>query len=137
MNGYQNYLDNEVLGADPVKLVALLYEGAIESTIAARRSLRAGDIAGRSRMISKATLILNELALNLDHTHGGEFSRRLAELYDYMIRRLNSANSEQTEAPLEEVERLLLTILGAWKECNASLQTTGYVEEYAPLSLSA
>lgn len=137
MSGYQSYLENEVMGADPVKLVTLLYQGAIEATVGARDSLRSGDIAGRSKMISKATLILNELALNLDHAKGGEFSRMLAELYDYMIRRLNEANFEQTEAPLKEVEGLLGTVLDAWKECSATARTGVYAEEYVPLSLSA
>ena len=142
-NAYANSLDDEILAADPVKLVRLLYEGALESVEAARKCVFAGDIAGRSRNISKAVAILNELALNLDHNQGGEISRSLAELYEYMIRQLNEANFQQAEAPIAEVAGLLRTLEEAWRQCEVSRPNTvpavyaASPEEYTPLSLTA
>ncbi len=111
---YDNYLETEILNADPVKLVRMLYRAATEAVTAARRHLRAGAIRERSREISKASAILNELAQSLDHKQGGDISRNLAELYAYMQQRLIEANRQQTDPPLAEVESLLSTLLAAW-----------------------
>ena len=110
----ENYLESEVLAASPVGLIRLLYRGARDAVRAGRACLHARDIAGRSRQITKASRIVAELAVSLDHAKGGEISRGLAELYDYMQRRLNDANFQQIEAPLVEVEGLLSTMLEAW-----------------------
>ena len=60
---YSNrYLETEVFSADPVKLVCMLYRGAIEATVAARRHLKAGEIRERSRQIMRALTILQELS---------------------------------------------------------------------------
>ena len=48
---YDNYLESEVLSADPVKLVTILYRAALESLGTARRCLYDGDIAGRVKAI--------------------------------------------------------------------------------------
>jgi flagellar protein FliS len=116
---YQNYFESEVLSADPVRLVQMLYRGAIEAIARARRCLAEGDIRGRSRAITQAFRILVELGSSLDRSRGGEVSRNLAELYDYMQRRLIQANATQTDAPLEETERLLATLEEAWIRCPA------------------
>src|SRR5258708_6161902 len=99
-NGYLNYLENEVLTADPVKLIQLLYRGALDATSDARRCLAMQDIRGRSEALTKAMLILAELAHSLNHEKGGEMSRNLAGLYDYIQRLLLQSNSEQSEPPL-------------------------------------
>jgi len=113
------YREAEILGADSLKLVQMLYPGAIDSIGAARRHLQAGNIAGRSRAIMRAWNIVNELRQSLNHSVGGEISRNLGGLYAYMQRRLLEANSKQIEAPLAEVERLLSTLLGAWEQAAA------------------
>lgn len=114
---FSNYLETEVMSADPLKLVVLLYRGAIEAVRHAQILLSSGDIAGRSARIGKAVDIIHELFRSLDHARGGAVSRQLMDLYDYMIRRLIEANTTQTAAPLVEVESLLSTLAEAWREC--------------------
>jgi len=113
---YEEYLDSEVLTAEPIKLVQLMYRGALDAIGGARKALAAGDIPTRSRLITKASAILNELALSLDHSVSPELCRNLVELYDYMLRRLIEANTKQIEPPLIEVERLLGDVLTAWQQ---------------------
>ncbi len=55
------YLENEVLSADPIGLVQLLYAGAIDAIRKARVFLREGDVHGRSATITKAMQIILEL----------------------------------------------------------------------------
>lgn len=118
------YVEQEILQAGPVKLVQLLYRGAVQAVAAARVHVQARDIAARSRQITKASEILSELTLSLDRQRGGEIAIQLAELYDYMQRRLQDANFRQVEEPLVEVEVLLTTLLEAWEQCDPSLATS-------------
>jgi flagellar protein FliS len=113
-NAHDAYLESKVLSADPVELIRMLYQACTSAVREARQHLANGEIRGRSRSITKARNILAELTIALDHKRGGEISRRLAELYDYMMRRLNQANFEQSEAPLAEVLGLLATLTEAW-----------------------
>lgn len=131
---YESYLENEVLTADPLKLVQLLYRGALETIGNARRYLASGDIQSRSKAIAKALNILNELVQSLDHAKGGELSRNLLRLYDYAQGLLIDANARQTDDPLAEAERLLSTLFEAWLQCDpatpaaatSGCRTTGY-----------
>jgi len=111
---YALYLEDRVLSADPMELVRLLYQGCIDALSEARQRLADGDIAGRSRAISKAYEILLELATSLDQRRGGEIGERLLSLYDYMRRRLIEANSRQEDAPLAEALGILETLGEAW-----------------------
>jgi flagellar protein FliS len=115
-NAYSNfdrYLETEVFGADPIKLVCMLYRGAIEATVAARRHLKAGEIRERSNQIMRASAILRELSHSLDPQY--EISRPLRDLYAYMQTQLLTANGKQIDAPIAEVEQLLSTLLDGWK----------------------
>jgi len=112
---HDRYLEAEVLGADPLKLVWLLYRGGIEAVRTARRHLAQGAIRERSRQINKAWEILLELAGSLNREQGGEISERLAGLYSYMQGRLIEANTRQADAPLQEVEALLVSLSEAWQ----------------------
>jgi len=119
-NPYQQYVNDDILTADPMKLVELLYRGALEAVADARTKLALGDVKGRSGAITKAIQILTELAVSLDHERGGELSTRLAALYDYAQRRLIAANFEQVDGPLAEVEGILQTLADAWVSIEAS-----------------
>jgi flagellar secretion chaperone FliS len=140
-NGYQDCLEHEILTADPVRLIQLLYRGAVDSIALARRHLKLGDIRARSRAISRAMAIVTELSLSLNHTAGGELSRNLAELYAYAQKLLIQANREQSDPPLEEAERLLSTLLDAWQGCmvperqvGESGTSAGQATRYEPVS---
>lgn len=118
LNAHQRYIEDEVLTADPLRLVRLLYRAAVEAVAGARRHLHNGEIRPRSRAITKAVEILAELSSSLDHENAGDLSFQLARLYDYMQRRLIEANASQSDAPLAEVEYLLSSLEDAWRQCS-------------------
>jgi flagellar protein FliS len=133
---YETYLEAEVLGADPVTLVHMLYRGAIEAVGKARRYLAAGEIRERSRQVTKAWEIIQELTTSLNREKGGEISRRLEQLYGYIQARLLEGNTRQADTPLAEAERLLTTLCEAWQETKPDMALSPVVVsgEYAPLS---
>ena len=116
-NGYQTYLENEILSASPMRLVELMYRTALDSIAAARRAIRAGDIHARSRAITKAMRIVTELSRCLNREAGGELGENLARIYGYVIRLFIESNAKQAEGPLAEAERLLSTLADAWSQC--------------------
>jgi flagellar secretion chaperone FliS len=113
-NAHDVYLESRILSADPTELVRMLYQAATGAVRDARYHLAAGDILARTRSITAACEIVIELAGSLDHVRGGEISRRLAELYDYMNRRLIEAHFQQSDGPLAEVLGLLSTLAEGW-----------------------
>ena len=111
----ESYLESRIMSADPLELVSLLYQGALDSVSDARKYLADGDIPARSKAISKVTEILTELEASLNHQAGGSISRALADLYQYMRLRLLEANIRRDDGMLGEVQSLLATMAEAWK----------------------
>jgi flagellar protein FliS len=111
------YRDNEILMADPVELVRILYRAAIGAVSAARRHVRDGRVRERSVQITRAGEIINELLVSVDRERGGDIAAQLVELYDYMQRLLQDANFRQVEQPLAELEGLMRTLLEGWEQC--------------------
>lgn len=134
---HDHYLEYEVLSADPVKLVRMLYRAAVEAVSAARAHLRKGAVRERSRQITRAMRIMHELLRSLDRESGGEIAASLAGLYAYMTERLIRANAQQIDAPLAEVERLLATLLDGWSSIPDHAPAAENVPgEYEPVNCS-
>jgi flagellar protein FliS len=114
------YEENRILSASPLGLVRILYTAGTRAVQNARQHLRAGDIAARSREITKVQEILLELGSSLDASKAPELSERLFALYDYMQARLIEANTEQKDGPLAIVDSLLRTLQDAWSQVEQS-----------------
>lgn len=115
-SAHDAYLEARVLAADPIELVWILYRVAIDRVRETRDHLERGDVAARAKSMSVASQAIAELTSSLDHQAGGEMSRRLASIYDYMQGRLVDANYHQRVEPLNEVLGLLSTLLEAWQQ---------------------
>ena len=127
-NPYAAHLDVSILTAEPIELVRILYRTALDSVSAARAHLAAGEIKERSQAISKAVSIIHELALSLNPDIEPNLAGTLAELYDYMQRRLLAANFEQSDAPLAEVMGLLETMTDALYKANPDAAEVAAIE---------
>jgi flagellar protein FliS len=114
MIGNAAYLESRILSADPIELIAILYEHAVLSVRDARECLAKRDVAGRAAKIAKAIAITGELESSLDHSVGGEIPMNLARLYQYIRERLTTANIMKEDAPLADVEGLLNTLAEGW-----------------------
>ncbi|WP_341675070.1 flagellar export chaperone FliS [Niveibacterium sp. SC-1] len=112
-------VETDVATASPVKLVIMLYDGAILALASARAAIEQGDIPTRGQKISKAIEIISDgLQSSLDHNAGGELADRLAALYDYMNSRLFYANANANTAAIDEVVALLTELKSAWEGIN-------------------
>jgi flagellar secretion chaperone FliS len=110
------YREVAVKTANPLQLVVMMYDAAICSLQEAKEQVRRRNIAGRSQSINKCISIISELQSCLNLKQGGEIATSLDRLYDYMKRRMFTANVEQSIEPLEEIESLLENLRSAWSE---------------------
>jgi flagellar protein FliS len=135
MKGSAAYLESHVLSADPLELICLLYQHAIDQAQQARRYLASGEIPERCQAISKAIAAVGELNSSLDHRAGGAISSNLAQLYCYMTLRLMEANLRRDDQSLAEVESLLEILASGWKETRARQAAGSHVP--APVAVEA
>jgi flagellar protein FliS len=103
-----------VAASDPHRLIVMLMDGALERISTARGCMERKETAEKARLINRAVSIIGELRNSLDLSKGGQIAANLAELYDYMCRRLLLATTENKPEMLDEVSTLLHEIRGAW-----------------------
>lgn len=116
INAYKNVsVESSVIGADPHKLIAMLYQGALLEIASAKNGILRKETAAKGKSISRAIAIIGEgLNASLDKNVGGEMAKSLSSLYDYMVIRLVAANLKNDISILDEVARLLTELKGAW-----------------------
>lgn len=133
MQRIQAYKQTEVNTADSVRVVSLLFDGAVNFLRMSREKLKNGDIAGKGLFIGKTTAIVGELASSLNMEAGGEVARNLERLYDYVQDRLVQANLKNDLKAYEDAERVLDTLRGAWKEMEQNRTEEAIKTSAAPM----
>ena len=138
---YDQYLEQSILTASPIELIRTLYRIILQSVRDAGNCLDNGDIEGRGKAVTKATDGIVELLTSLNHQEGGAISENLAELYGYMASRLLQGHMDQSRAPFDEVEKLVLTLLDAWECLDVAPPATDSMygavpDAYTPVSAS-
>ena len=114
-------IETGVTSASPHKLIVMLFDGAMVAVSAAVLHMKAGNIPAKGAAISKAIMIIDSgLRAALDKKAGGEIAEGLDALYEYMGARLLQANLKNQVDILEEVQRLLGELRGAWNAIGAT-----------------
>lgn len=109
-------LETGVVASSPHKLIVMLFDGALTAIRNAGVHMQAREIEKKGNAISKAIMIVeNGLRASLDKEAGGQIAVQLDQLYDYIGRRLLTANLTNDQAILDEVHKLLTDLKGAWE----------------------
>jgi flagellar protein FliS len=114
--GANHYKQMAIKTANRGQLLLMLYEAAIQNVKKASLAIDKKDMAAKGMAIGKAHDIVNELMNTLDFEVGGEIARDLERLYNFMAEHLVKANIENSKDSLHTVQKLLETLLGAWRE---------------------
>ncbi|OMG56826.1 flagellar export chaperone FliS [Azonexus hydrophilus] len=110
-------IESDVRGADPHRLITLLFDGAESALVKAQAQILEKDYEGKSHSLNKAIeIILDGLSSSLDVEQGGELAQNLRALYGYMASRLIHANIHLDSEAVAEVQKLLGEISEAWKQ---------------------
>ena len=116
MNNLMNYQKVQVTTADRLKLVVMLYDGAISYLKNAIKYLEENDMAGKGIYISKAQDIIDELNNSLNLNEGGEIASTLRKIYNFLYFYLVKANLKKDVKMIQEVIDILSTLREAWDE---------------------
>lgn len=103
-----------VAAADPHRLIMMLMDGALDRIAKARGCMTRGETGEKAQLLNRTVSIIGELRASLDTKSEGSIAANLAELYDYMCRRLLKATTENRVEMLDEVSGLLHQIREAW-----------------------
>src|SRR4051812_22271658 len=96
-------LETGVVASSPHKLVVMLFDGALVAVRDGLAHMKSGQIANKGMAISKAIMIVESgLRASLDKEAGGQIAHSLDALYDYIGRRLLTANLTNQPEVLEE-----------------------------------
>jgi flagellar protein FliS len=110
-------IESDVKGADPHRLIVLLFDGAESALSKAQVQIQEKDLEGKSHSLNKAIeIILDGLSSSLDVEQGGELAHNLRALYGYMATRLIHANIHMDTSAVSEVQKLLGELSDAWKQ---------------------
>lgn len=137
MNPGLSYREAAVRGANPVRLVILLYDQAIEDLRQALAAQLHGDIERRTREIDHAILVIGHLQATLDKELGGEVAANLDRFYDRMRHALVQAQCQQSAAALEKCISDLMIVRDAWDQIDRGTAAAAAVPETLPQPESA
>ena len=100
--------------ASPHRLVQMLMEGGLDRIAQAKGAMERKDIPNKGVLIGKAIGIIGGLLEGLDLDKQSESVGELANLYEYMMKRLTEANAKTDPKILDEVADLLRTVKDGW-----------------------
>ena len=112
----QTSVHSGVMDASPHRLIQMLLDGALSRILSAKGSLKQNNIAQKGERIGSAISIVEGLKASLDFNQGGEISKNLDALYEYITSILLQANIKNDAALLDEAGKLLSEIKMAWDQ---------------------
>ncbi|MGM0640125.1 MAG: flagellar export chaperone FliS [Thermotogota bacterium] len=118
------YLESSVNTASPAKLVEMLYQNSIERLEKTKKLIKNKDLSEANKQIIRVQDIITELNVSLDLKAGGDISKNLRSLYNYMNRRLVEANIKKDLEILEEVKIMIKDLLETWREAMIKAKDT-------------
>jgi flagellar protein FliS len=127
----ERYMSTQVGTSDRLKLVVILYEGAISFIKQAGMKMEKRDAAGKGQFIGKALDIIAELNSSLNFQAGGNVARNLSRLYNFLSKHLTQANINWDQKALQDAVTILERLKDAWVEVSIKIKN-GEVKEFAP-----
>lgn len=101
--------------APPLKLVQMLYEGALRFLDQAESALALADGVRFQERCLRTSAILAELRLALDPVQAPELAANLEALYRFAEGEVRSAMIAESAGPLAHARDVLRTLLDGWK----------------------
>ena len=125
------YKEIQIKTANQIRLIVMLYDGAIRHVNSAMDCLAEGhrrfDTANTHLLAAQD--ILSELMASLDFERGGALAKNLFSIYTFLNRQLLEGNLRKDPAPVTVVKKLLTDLRDAWEEISTK---KGLEENAAP-----
>ena len=116
MNRSSVYKEISISTSSPTNLVVLLYQGSVRFLREAVDDIRRHDYVHKRQCIDQAAAIIHYLQSTLDTEKSQDLARELKRLYDYITVRIYEGSTRLDCQPIEEVIKLLETLLSGWEQ---------------------
>ena len=114
------YLESAFEHAPPVKIVRMMYEGALRFI---ERAARTDDPVAAREWWGRAELVVIELRCCLVHDAAPETSANLESLYLFVEERLTKAALHSDGEAADEAHRVLEILLDGWERAQVQLDS--------------
>jgi flagellar secretion chaperone FliS len=115
-NPAQAYRQFSVQGAPPLRLVVMLYDGALAALQRAVDAMEIRNIEAKCRQINRALAIIAQLEGTLNFECGGEVATSLKRLYVYARAQIMKANVGNSTEILRSLIEKLSAVREAWSQ---------------------
>ena len=112
----QRYIEADLKSISPEKMLVLLYEKMANDLLEARLAIAANNRIRMADRITHSQQIITELRNALDHDIGGEISRNLEALYDFMFVEHLKILVDQNPEHVDNCLAVLSPLLAAWRQ---------------------
>ncbi|MBK7642503.1 MAG: flagellar export chaperone FliS [Planctomycetes bacterium] len=116
------YLQSSIENAPPVKIVRMLYEGALRAIDRAASFHPVRERVAFNHWVGKANEIVAELRIALEPGPAPEIADGLERVYEFVQFELSQALVRRDIQPLAHAHRSLSTLLEGWR--HVELQTS-------------
>ncbi len=126
MNPAEVYLQNMVETANPIRLVIMLYDKAINCVDEAIETMESGledvdSVKRKAENLTKVMDILIVLKASLDEEKGKEIAKNLNEIYDVLIDEVVRINISNDLESLKKLREVLAELRDAWEEAERNV----------------
>lgn len=114
------YLLQRINSASPEQMCALLLEGAQRFVGQAVLAMERRDIPGRARAINRASAIVEELMVRLNHEEGGEVVENLVRIYEWWTHEMFEGSNGTDPLRLNRIADQMGELKETWEKLHAS-----------------
>jgi len=118
----QIYQDTAVRGATPIELVIVLYDAAIEDMRRAMTAMQGSDVEARTRQVSHALMVLQQLQGTLNFEQGGSAARQFEQFYNLIRAKLLEAQMRGSSELMQQQIRYMSEVRDCWTAAKRLLQ---------------
>ncbi len=131
----QRYIEADIKSISPEKMLVLLYEKMANDLLEARLAIAAHNRIRMADRVTHSQQIITELRNALDHDIGGEISRNLEALYDFMFVEHLEILVDQDPKHIDNCLTVLSPLLEAWRQIPPGATDEAQVRDTQPSSL--
>ena len=114
--GVQAYRQTDISSMTREKLIVLLYEKIVSDLHEVQAAIGQNDRIAMTQRANHSQRIISELRNALDHSIGGDISRNLEALYDYLFHQHLELLVDQDPSHVRNCLRVLEPLLDAWRQ---------------------
>ncbi len=124
-NSYQQYKKHNVMMANPMELVIMLYNGAIKKLRQAEIAIGSKEYEVANEHLQNARDIVMELMMGLDLSYG--IAQQLLKIYEFVHHQIVSINTSKQAQDIEPLISIMKSLRDAFEQVHNEYKGGLYV----------